>query len=162
MKQHKLPTIALLMLMSATCLQVHAQGEFDLDELEEGQFILNLSAAEQLEVEQDTLNASLQFIAQGRDRIEIQQEVNSAMQAALDTLEDSEGVEYSISNYRQAVLPALMWRTRSGVPSNQYSSTAQTVPPCWISPVICRKPVLPWEDCTTACRLPDMKNMQTL
>ena len=43
-----------------------SQSSFDLTQLESGQLLLNLSATEQISVEQDTLNASLAYSAQGR------------------------------------------------------------------------------------------------
>ena len=83
-----------------------AQNEFSLGTREPGQLLLNLSATEQREVAQDTLNASLQYAAQGRDRGELQDEVNTAMRAALDILEDADGVEYFTTQYQVYVVDA--------------------------------------------------------
>ena len=49
-----------------------SQSSFDLTELESGQLLLNLSATEQVSVEQDTLNASLAYSVQGREKISLQ------------------------------------------------------------------------------------------
>lgn len=78
----------------------HAQNQFSLGELQPGQLVLNLSATEQQDVAQDTLNASLMFSTQGRDKTAIQNEVNAAMRKALDILEDADGIEYNTSQYQ--------------------------------------------------------------
>jgi predicted secreted protein len=83
-----------------------AQTEFALGTLQPGQILLNLSATEQRDVAQDTLNASLQYSAQGRDRTELQDEVNTAMRKALDILEDASGVEYFTTQYQVYIVEA--------------------------------------------------------
>jgi predicted secreted protein len=83
-----------------------AQNEFALGTRLPGQILLNLSATEQRDVAQDTLNASLQYSAQGRDRTELQDEVNTAMRKALDILEDADDVEYSTTQYQVYVIDA--------------------------------------------------------
>lgn len=83
-----------------------AQNEFSLGTLQPGQLLLNLSATEQRDVGQDTLNASLQYAAQGRDRTALQDDVNAAMRKALDILEDSTGVEYFTTQYQVYVVDA--------------------------------------------------------
>lgn len=77
-----------------------AQNQFNLGELQPGQLVLNLSATEQQDVAQDTLNASLMFSTQGRVKTEIQDEVNAAMRKALDILEGTAGIEYNTSQYQ--------------------------------------------------------------
>ena len=107
------PTLLLLLAASAAGPAL-AQNNFDLDDLEDGQLVLNLNASEQVEVDQDTLNASLQFMVQGRDSVDIQSQVNAAMQQAVALLEESEGVEYSISRY--SVYPVQVGRpTRNDI-----------------------------------------------
>ena len=64
-----------------------AQNQFNLNELGDGQLILNLSASEQTSVQQDTLNVLMQYTAQGRDSTALQDEVNQAMREALAILE---------------------------------------------------------------------------
>lgn len=83
-----------------------AQNEFSLGALEPGQLLLNLNATEQRDVAQDTLNASLQYSAQGRDRTALQDEVNSAMRKALDILEEADEVEYFTTQYQVYVIDA--------------------------------------------------------
>jgi predicted secreted protein len=97
-----LPLVALAFASAAAC----AQNEFALGTREPGQILLNLSATEQRDVDQDTLNASLQYSAQGRDRTELQDEVNTAMRKALDILEDADGVEYFTTQYQVYVIEA--------------------------------------------------------
>lgn len=77
-----------------------AQNQFSLGELQPGQLVLNLSATEQQDVAQDTLNASLMFSTQSRDKTAIQNEVNAAMRKALDILEGVDGIEYNTSVYQ--------------------------------------------------------------
>lgn len=76
-----------------------AQNNFDLDILDQGEIMVNLSANEQTQVEQDTLHAHLYYSTQGRDRVALQDEVNRRMAEALEVLEDGE-VEYSTQQYR--------------------------------------------------------------
>lgn len=83
-----------------------AQNEFALGSREPGQLLLNLSATEQRDVPQDTLNASLQYAAQGRNRAELQDEVNGAMRRALDILEASSSVEFFTTQYQVYVVDA--------------------------------------------------------
>lgn len=81
---------------------VFAQNSFDLEDLNPGEILVNLSVNEQVQVEQDTLHANLSFVAQGRDRADVQDQVNRKMTAARDLLEDSiedNEVEYSIQRY---------------------------------------------------------------
>jgi predicted secreted protein len=96
-----LPLLLLLPVASA-----FAQNEFSLGALEPGQLLLNLNATEQRDVAQDTLNATLQYSAQGRNRGDLQDEVNSAMRKALDILEDANGVEYFTTQYQVYVIDA--------------------------------------------------------
>lgn len=76
-----------------------AQNNFELSQLGPGELLLNLSITEQAEMDQDVLNATLQYSARGRDRIALQDEVNTAIAEALEMLEDSEGFEYSTRHY---------------------------------------------------------------
>ena len=80
-------------------LPLRAQNTFDLGALEPGQLILNLNATEQVNVEQDTLNVSMQFSVEGRDSTDLQNEVNQAIREARDILEDTDNIEYSIRQY---------------------------------------------------------------
>ena len=97
----KLPTSLLALLLLLPGLPAGAQNNFDLGDLDPGQVLLNLSAAEQIEVEQDTLSATLQYSTQGRDKNALQDEVNRAMAGALALLEEDAGdVEFSTGQYQ--------------------------------------------------------------
>lgn len=75
------------------------QSPFDLDTLQPGEVLLNLSAQEQREVEQDILVAVLRYIAQGPDPTALQNEVNTAIDEALSVLGESETIRYSTEQY---------------------------------------------------------------
>jgi predicted secreted protein len=77
-----------------------AQNQLSLGELQPGQLALNLSASEQLDVAQDTLNATLEFATQGRDKVELQDQVNKAMQQALALLKGTEGINFQTTTYQ--------------------------------------------------------------
>lgn len=77
-----------------------AQNQLNLGQLQPGQLALNLSASERQDVAQDTLNATLQFTAQGRDKVALQDQVNKAMQRALDLLKGTQGIDYQTSSYQ--------------------------------------------------------------
>ncbi len=116
------------------CSAAQAQNQFSLGELQPGQLVLNLSATEQQDVAQDTLNASLMFSTQGRDKTAIQNEVNTAMRNALDILEDSTGIEYNTSQYQVYVFDPAdpsrrdinnpTWRAQQEVQMNSLDSAA--------------------------------------
>jgi predicted secreted protein len=111
-----------------------AQNQFSLGELQPGQLVLNLSATEQQDVAQDTLNASLMFSTQGRDKTEIQNEVNVAMSKALDILKGTTGIEYNTSQYQVYIFdPAEpsrrdinnpTWRAQQAIQMNSLDSGA--------------------------------------
>lgn len=77
-----------------------AQNQLSLGELQPGQLALNLSASEQQDVAQDTLNAVVEFATQGRDKVELQDQVNKAMQQALDLLKGTEGINFQTTAYQ--------------------------------------------------------------
>lgn len=83
---------------------LHAQNQLNLGQLETGQLVLNLSLTEQAQVDQDTLNVSLQYVAQGRDRRALQDEVNRAMQAALEEVRKVAGIEVQTSHYHVQIV----------------------------------------------------------
>jgi predicted secreted protein len=122
-----------LVLSCLISTQLSAQNNFDLDELDDGQLLLNLSASEETEVDQDTLNASLQIVVQGRDRVAAQNEVNAAMTKALEYLEQSSGVEYSTQQYHVYTVEAgrpsrsdienPVWRAQQSIQLNSKDST---------------------------------------
>ena len=126
------PWLCLIVVMGMSGA-VSAQNNFDLAILAPGEILLNLSASEQQEVEQDTLHASLYYAAQGRDRIALQDEVNRVMAEALQLLEESD-IEYSTQQYyvhqMQTGRPTRadsenpLWRAQQGVQLTSPDSAA--------------------------------------
>ena len=114
-----------------------AQNQFNLNELGDGQLILNLSASEQTSVQQDTLNILMQYTAQGRDSTELQDEVNQAMREALAILEKTNNIEFSTQQYHvytvQEGRPTRndinnpVWRAQQSVQMNSMNSEALLV-----------------------------------
>ncbi|MEQ8956019.1 MAG: SIMPL domain-containing protein [Gammaproteobacteria bacterium] len=110
-----------------------AQNNFDLDMLNPGEILVNLSAVEQTEVEQDTLHGQLYYSAQGRDRVALQDEVNRVMASALELLADSE-VESATQVYRvypitpnrptRGDIDNPLWRAQQGVSLTSQDSAA--------------------------------------
>jgi len=90
--------LSLLVMMTCSS-SLLAQNQFNLNELKEGQLVLNLSATEQLSVDQDTLNVYMQYSAQGRNTTALQNEVNEAMREVLTILETTNNIEYSTQQY---------------------------------------------------------------
>lgn len=76
-----------------------SQNTFDLTELESGQLLLNLGVTEKISVEQDTLNASVAYSVQGRDKISLQNEVNEKMAGALELIDVIPEIEYATGQY---------------------------------------------------------------
>ncbi|MEE4297441.1 MAG: SIMPL domain-containing protein [Wenzhouxiangella sp.] len=76
-----------------------AQNTYDLDDLDEGQVLLNLSVSEETQIQQDLLSAVLQFMVRGPDSTALQNEVNQRMTQALDTLGKAEGLDYQTQQY---------------------------------------------------------------
>lgn len=101
------PLAVLLTLMWCLGLApvLQAQNQLSLGELQTGQLALNLSITEQQQVEQDTLNAFLVFMAQGRDQTALQDEVNAAMQKALALLRANPSVNSRTTHYQVYVVP---------------------------------------------------------
>jgi predicted secreted protein len=98
LSEHSFPLFTLLPI-AIFSLPLQAQNTFDLGDLEPGQLILNLNATEQVNVEQDTLNVAIQYSVEGRDSTDLQNEVNEAVRAAQNILEDTNNIEYSIQQY---------------------------------------------------------------
>lgn len=129
-KRCSLAGALLVMVMGAAA---NAQNNFNLEALNPGEILVNLSAVEQAEVEQDTLNVQLNYITQGQDRIALQDEVNRVMAEALELLEDG-GVEYATQGYQvypnQPGRPTrggtgiTSWRAQQGVSLTSQDSDA--------------------------------------
>lgn len=67
--------------------------------LPEGQTLITLSVTERVQVEQDTLIASLRVERDNRDPTALQSEINAAMAQALETAEDDPAVKVSTGYY---------------------------------------------------------------
>ena len=91
-------------LLSLWCLMTPslllAQNQLDLGSLQPGQLVLNLGATEQQEVSQDTLNATVEFSAQGRNQTTLQNEVNAAIAKALAAAKSVETVNVQTGYYQ--------------------------------------------------------------
>jgi predicted secreted protein len=122
-KPSKILLSALLFFAGQLPIAAFAQNQFNLDALQTGELLLNISATERIEIDQDTLHIALQYVAMGQDRVALQDEVNSAMSTALKILENSSDVNYSIEQYQVYMVQA---RTRnSGANINQQIWRAQ-------------------------------------
>jgi len=114
-----------------------AQNQFDLSELDDGELILNLSATEMVSVVQDTLNVSMRYTAQGRDTTDLQDEVNEIMREAMNILEDTNNIDYSIEQYHVYNVPGRpnsrndlenpVWRAQQGIQMQSMNSEALLV-----------------------------------
>jgi len=131
-----LSSIICILGLTLFTLPVSAQNTFDLDDLDEGELLLNLNATEQVNVEQDTLNISMQFTVQGRDSAVIQNEVNAVMRNARDILEKTDNIDFSIQQYHVYMIqqgqsrrdldnPA--WRAQQGIQMHSLNSEALLV-----------------------------------
>lgn len=76
-----------------------AQSNFDLSELEQGEVLLNISATEREEVEQDLLVGNVSYMAEGQDSTALQNTVNKAIKEALALAIDYPDVEVSTQQY---------------------------------------------------------------
>ena len=89
-------TCLVLTLISTSCF---SQNSFDLTKLDSGQLLLNIDETEVVSVEQDILNASLSYSAQGSKKVSLQYEVNKNIAAALEIIDSVSGIEYSTGQY---------------------------------------------------------------
>lgn len=67
--------------------------------LPEGQTLITLSVTERVQVEQDTLIATLRVEFDNRDAVALQSEINAAMAEALETAEGEDAVKVSTGYY---------------------------------------------------------------
>jgi predicted secreted protein len=127
----------LTFIFCATSLTATAQNQFILNDLDEGQLILSLSASEQVSVQQDKLNVMMQYTSQGRDSTALQDEVNTAIREAKTILEATSNIDYSIQQYHvytiQSSRPSRndinnpVWRAQQSVQMNSMNSEALLV-----------------------------------
>jgi uncharacterized protein len=103
-----------------------SQNQLNLGQLPPGALVLNLSATEQQQVQQDTLNVSLEFAAQGKDKSALQDQVNKAIQQALGYLRalNNSAIHYQTNNYQVYVInndgsvfndSTAIWRAQQGL-----------------------------------------------
>jgi len=94
MRQSLLPLSTLL--VSLLTVPVSAQN---INLLPEGQTLITLSVTERVQVEQDTLIATLRVERDHRDAVALQSEINAAMAQALETAQGDDAVKVSTGYY---------------------------------------------------------------
>lgn len=77
-----------------------AQVQDPILSMPDGQVILNISATERLEVEQDLLIANLSYNATNKDARALQDEINKAMASALSTTKKVSDVKVNTGSYQ--------------------------------------------------------------
>jgi predicted secreted protein len=95
MRLASLPLSALL----ASLLIVPPAAAQNINLLPEGQTLITLSVTERVQVEQDTLIATLRVERDNRDATALQSAINAAMAEALETAEGDEAVKVSTGYY---------------------------------------------------------------
>ena len=90
----------MLSVLVLTALPAHAQSEDPILSLPDGQVILNISATERVEVEQDLLVATLSYVATNRDARALQDEINTAMKKAIDLVKKEDSVKVQTGSYQ--------------------------------------------------------------
>lgn len=91
-----LPLLAFLMLLP---LSAKAQDLPTLLDIPAGQSLVNLSATERVEVDQDLLTASLQYEAKNKDSAALQDEINKKMATAVEAVKKITSVKVSTGGY---------------------------------------------------------------
>ncbi len=127
---------AIAVILALACGPAFAQNNFDLSLLNPGEIVVNLSATEQLEVEQDTLHAGLVYTTRGRDQVVVQDQVNRVMaggyrsywRTATWSLLSSVTTSTTYSPVDRRVAISIIHCGRVGRAS---SSAARTAPRCW-------------------------------
>lgn len=99
-----LRSLCTFLLPALFALPLGAQNQFNLDNLQSGQLVLNLNTTDQTEVNQDTLNATLSFVTQGRDRTKLQDELNTTMTKALELVRSASNIESNTSRYQAYIV----------------------------------------------------------
>ncbi len=91
-----LPALALL----AFSTPAGAQVQDPILTLPDGQVILNISAEERKEVEQDLLVGTLSYIVTDRDSGQVQNKINTVMARAVKAAKDTENIKVNTGAYR--------------------------------------------------------------
>ena len=112
-------TVAALAALSFP-MTANAQDYKTLLDIPEGATLINLSATERVEVEQDLLIANLQFRFEDKDPKVVQNEVNKVMRKALDKAQDEKNVkaktqqyyvrEYDLNRSKDRTRRNMVWR----------------------------------------------------
>lgn len=90
--------VSALVTLWAGVLPLTASAQ-DINLLPEGQTLITLSVTERVQVQQDTLIATLRIERQNRDAQTLQREINAAMERALEEAEDIASVKVSTGYY---------------------------------------------------------------
>jgi len=129
-----LKSLSLFMALTFIAVNSQAQNPFNLDTLQAGQLMLNLTTNETTTVEQDTLNVSMHFSAQGRDSTDLQAEVNRVIREARDILKDTDNIDYVIQQYNVYIIQDgrpnrndPTWRAQQGIRMSSLNSEALLV-----------------------------------
>lgn len=91
-----LPVLALL----AFSAPANAQHEDPILSLPDGQVILNISAEERKEVEQDLLVGTLSYVVTDRDPAKVQNEINTVMAKAVEAAKAAEDIKVNTGAYQ--------------------------------------------------------------
>jgi len=101
-----------------------AQDYKTLLDIPQGSTLINLSATERVEVEQDLLIANLRYQDENKDAKAVQDAVNAKMKAALDEAEKVDSVKANTQQYYvheydrsrgKSVRPDIVWRAQQGL-----------------------------------------------
>jgi len=106
-------------------MTANAQDYKTLLDIPEGSTLINLSATERVEVEQDLLVANLQFKFENKDPKVVQNEVNKVMKKAMDEAQDEKHVkaktqqyyvrEYDLNRGKKGTRRNMVWRGQQGL-----------------------------------------------
>lgn len=91
--------LLILALCILTALPAAAQDYKTILDLPEGWTLVNLSASEQVEIQQDLLIANLQYEAENTDPKALQNEINTVMKKAVDKALKVKGVKTATQGY---------------------------------------------------------------
>lgn len=94
------PLLAAAILLTFTPALAKAQVQDPLLALPDGQVILNISATERQDVEQDLLVGTLNYVVTDTDAAKVQNEINKVMKDALDTAKKEETLKVNTGVYQ--------------------------------------------------------------
>ena len=116
---------AALIALTFTASPAQAQKQDPILALPDGQVILNISATERREVEQDLLIATLSYTAKNRNSATLQNEINTVMAKALKEAKKEKSVKVNTGSYRvyETTVPRTNERIWQGSQSLTLKST---------------------------------------